>query len=36
VRVIKPMLARSHGVELDDGTALPIGASYTAVLERLK
>lgn len=36
VRVVRPMLARSHGMELDDGTALPIGASYGAVLEQLK
>ena len=36
VRLIKPMMARSHGMELDDGTALPIGASYGMVLEQLK
>jgi two-component system LytT family response regulator len=36
VRLIKPMLARSHGMELDDGTSLPIGASYGALLGRLK
>jgi len=36
VRRIKPMMARSQGMELDDGTALPIGASYAAVLDRLK
>jgi two-component system LytT family response regulator len=36
VRRIMPMLARSHGMELDDGTALPIGPSYRGVLERLK
>jgi two-component system LytT family response regulator len=36
VRRVVPMLARSHGMELDDGTALPIGPSYRGVLERLK
>ncbi|MBA3849716.1 MAG: hypothetical protein C0502_06940 [Opitutus sp.] len=36
VRRILPMLARSHGMELDDGTALPIGPSYRGVLDRLK
>lgn len=36
VRRVMPMLARSHGMELDDGTALPIGPSYRGVLERLK
>lgn len=36
VRRVIPMLARSHGMELDDGTALPIGPSYRGVLERLK
>lgn len=35
VRLIKPMLARSHGMELDDGTSLPIGASYGAILKQL-
>ena len=36
VRRVMPMLARSHGMELDDGTALPIGPSYRGVLDRLK
>lgn len=36
VRRVIPMLARSHGMELDDGTALPIGPSYRTVLDRLK
>jgi two-component system LytT family response regulator len=36
VRCVMPMLARSHGMELDDGTALPIGPSYRGVLDRLK
>lgn len=36
VRRVMPMLARSHGMELDDGTALPIGPSYRNVLDRLK
>lgn len=36
VRRVMPMLARSHGMELDDGTALPIGPSYRSVLDRLK
>ena len=36
VRRVVPMLARSRGMELDDGTQLPIGPSYRAVLERLK
>ncbi|MBI2517522.1 MAG: response regulator transcription factor [Opitutae bacterium] len=36
VRRVIPMLARSHGMELDDGTALPIGPSYRAVLDRLR
>jgi len=36
VRRVVPMLARSHGMELDDGTQLPIGPSYRGVLERFK
>lgn len=36
VRRVIPMLARSHGMELEDGIALPIGPSYRGVLERLK
>ncbi len=36
VRRVVPMLARSQGMELDDGTQLPIGPSYRGVLERLK
>ncbi len=36
VRRVMPMLARSQGMELDDGTALPIGPSYRGVLDRLK
>jgi two-component system LytT family response regulator len=36
VRRVVPMLARSHGMELDDGTKLPIGPSYRGVLERFK
>lgn len=36
VRRVMPMLARSHGMELEDGTALPIGPSYRSVLDRLK
>lgn len=36
VRRVIPMLARSHGMELDDGTALPIGPSYRNVLDRLR
>ncbi len=36
VRRVIPMLARSQGMELDDGTALPIGPSYRGVLDRLK
>lgn len=36
VRRVVPMQARSHGMELDDGTALPIGPSYRGVLDRLK
>lgn len=36
VRRVIPMLARSHGMELEDGTALPIGPSYRSVLDRLK
>jgi two-component system LytT family response regulator len=36
VRRVVPMMARSRGMELDDGTKLVIGPSYRAVLERLK
>jgi two-component system, LytTR family, response regulator len=36
VRRVVPMLARSRGMELDDGTRLAIGPSYRAVLDRLK
>lgn len=36
VRRIVPMHARSQGMELEDGTALPIGPSYRGVLEKLK
>ncbi len=36
VRRVIPMLARSHGMELEDGTSLPIGPSYRSVLDRLK
>ena len=36
VRRIVPVMARSRGMELDDGTRLVISRSYQAVLERLK
>jgi two-component system, LytTR family, response regulator len=36
VRRVVPMMARSRGMELDDGTKLVIGPSYRAVLDRLK
>ncbi len=36
VRRVVPMLARSQGMELDDGTTLPIGPSYRGVLDRLR
>ena len=36
VRRVVPMHARSHGMELEDGTALPIGPSYRGVLDKLK
>jgi two-component system LytT family response regulator len=36
VRRIVPVMARSRGMELDDGTNLVISRSYQAVLERLK
>lgn len=36
VRRVVPMMARSRGMELDDGTKLTIGPSYRAVLDRLK
>lgn len=36
VRRVMPMLARSQGMELDDGTALPIGPSYRGVLDQLR
>jgi two-component system LytT family response regulator len=36
VRRVVPMMARSRGMELDDGTRLAIGPSYRAVLDRLK
>lgn len=36
VRRVVPMMARSRGMELDDGTQLAIGPSYRAVLDRLK
>ncbi|WP_438480433.1 LytR/AlgR family response regulator transcription factor [Oleiharenicola lentus] len=36
VRRVVPMMARSRGMELDDGAQLPIGPSYRSVLDRLK
>jgi two-component system LytT family response regulator len=36
VRRVVPMHARSHGMELEDGTALAIGPSYRGVLEKLR
>lgn len=36
VRRVVPMMARSRGMELDDGTRLVIGPSYRSVLDRLK
>jgi two-component system LytT family response regulator len=36
VRRVLPMLATSRGMELDDGTTLPIGASYRAAIEHLR
>lgn len=36
VRRVVPMLARSHGMELDDGRTLVIGPNYRTVLDRLK
>jgi two-component system LytT family response regulator len=36
VRRVLPMLATSRGMELDDGTTLPIGASYRAAIEQLR
>ncbi len=36
VRRVVPMLARSHGMELDDGTTLPIGPSYRDVLDQFQ
>jgi two-component system LytT family response regulator len=35
VRRLKPVMARSLGVELDDGTVLPVGRSYRPALERV-
>ncbi len=35
VRRVLPMLATSRGMELDDGTTLPIGASYRAAIAHL-
>jgi two-component system LytT family response regulator len=35
VRRLKPVLARSLGVELDDGTVLPVGRSYRLDLEKV-
>jgi two-component system, LytTR family, response regulator len=35
VRRLKPVLSRSLGVELDDGTVLPVGRSYRPALERV-
>jgi two-component system, LytTR family, response regulator len=36
VRRVLPMLATSRGMELDDGTTLPIGASYRAAIEHMR
>jgi two-component system LytT family response regulator len=36
VRRVVPMLARSRGMELDDGTRLVIGPSYRSAMEHLK
>lgn len=36
VRRVLPMLATSRGMELDDGTTLPIGASYRAAIAHLR
>jgi len=35
VRRLKPVMARSLGVELDDGTVLPVGRSYRLALEKV-
>jgi two-component system, LytTR family, response regulator len=36
VRRVVPMLPRGQGMELDDGTTLPIGPSYRDVLDQFK
>jgi two-component system LytT family response regulator len=36
VRRVLPMMAASRGMELDDGTTLPIGASYRTAIEHLR